>query len=250
MKRIYSVALAVIIIVASVGCGKNKTGSMTIVFKGTYGTAPLVMNETYSYAFGEEIQFTRSDLYVTNVRLGATTGLEELLTDAELVNLSFSNAANADVGYAFTISDIPADTYNRFNFGIGVEQALNATMPSDWPASHPLSEPRYWEDYSSYIFAMLEGNLDTLASGNADLPWAYHTGENKLYLSLSTNEPLVIEDGGTTRVVFTLDHRKLFGVDAGPINIKRNPVNEGPQDSVEIIQIVENYTQALTFVVE
>jgi len=242
--------IAATIIVATIGCGKNKTGNITIVFKGTYGDDPLVMLEKYNYAFGEEIQYTKSDFYVTNVRLGASTGLGEVLKDAELVDLSFSNITDAEIGYEFTITDIPAQTYNRFDFGIGVEQMLNATMPSDWPSSHPLSEPRYWEDQSSYIFAKLEGKLDTLASGNADLNWSYHTGTNKLYISLSTNSQLNIADGGTTRIVFTLDHKKLFGVGASPIDIKSNPVNDGPQDSVEITQITENYTSALTFIIE
>lgn len=242
--------MAMLIIIAAAGCGKNETGSITIVFKGTYGDDPLVMHEEYNYAFGEKIQFTKSDFYVTNVRLGASTGLGEVLTEAELVDISYTNEADAEVGYEFTVSDVPAETYNRFDFGIGVEQTLNATMPSDWPPSHPLSVPRYWESESSYIFAKIEGKLDTLSNGNADLDWAYQTGTNKFYISLSTNSQLTISDGGTTRIVFTLDHEKLFGVGAGPIDIKSNPVNEGPQDSVEITKITENYTNALTFVVE
>lgn len=250
MSRFYSAVMAIIVVVVAAGCGKDKTGNITVVFKGTYGDEPLVMLEEYDYAFGEKIQFTTSDFYVTNVRLGASTGLGLVLTEAELVDLSYSNETNAEGGYEFTISDVSAETYNRFDFGIGVEQTLNATMPSDWPPSHPLSVPRYWESESSYIFAKIEGRLDTLASGNADLDWAYHTGTNKFYLSLSTNSQLVVEDGATTRIVFTLDHKKLFGVGAGPIDIKNNPVNEGPKDSVEITKITGNYTNALTFVIE
>jgi hypothetical protein len=250
MKRFNFAALAVIIIIAAAGCGNNKTGNIAIVFKGTYGNDPLVMLEEYDYAFEEKIQFTKSDFYVTNIQLGAPSGLGELIVEAELIDLSYTNEADAENGFEISVKDVPTGTYNRFNFGIGVEQVLNATMPEDWPASHALSEPRYWETESSYIFAKIEGNLDTLASGNADLEWAYHTGTNKLYVSLSTNSQLTIEDGGTTRIIFTLDHEKLFGVGDGPIDIKKNPVNEGVQDSVEIIQIVANYTKSLTFVIE
>jgi hypothetical protein len=250
MNRVITVALAAIVIFGSAACGKDKTGSVTVVFKGTYGDDPLVMFDKYAYAFGEEIQFTKSDFYVSNVVLGKPSGLAEVLIDVELVDLSFTSEADAMAGAEFTIDNVPALSYNRFDFAIGLDPEMNASVPADWPASHPLSEPRYWDAWSSYIFAKMEGNLDTLNTGNADLGWLYHTGTDKLYISLSTNSQFNVTDGGNTRITFTLDHKSLFGVGAGPVDIKNNPINHNPTDSIEITKIVENYTKSITFLIE
>jgi len=250
MRRIFSVVIVVMMIAAGVGCSKNKKGDITVVFKGTYGSAPLVMLDNYSYAFGQKIQFTKSDFYLSNVVLASPSGLPEVLTEVELVDLSFTNEEDAMTGFEFTIKDVPESSYNRFNFAIGLDQVTNATMPEDWPPSSPLSEQRYWDGESSYIFAKTEGNLDTLGTGDADLKWSYHTGSDRLYVSLSTNTTLTINNGETTRIVFTVDHKELLGVGSNPIDIKSNPINIDLKDSVEITQIAGNYEKAITFVIE
>jgi methanobactin biosynthesis MbnP-like protein len=249
MRRIYTAVLAVIV-VASSGCLKEEKGSVTVVFKGTYGSTPLVMSDTHDYAFGENIQFTKSDFYLSHVRLVNSRGVTNEIIEIELVDLSYTNEADAAAGYEMTINDIFADTYVRFDFAIGVDPVMNETRPEDWPSSHPLSESRYWDAWSSFIFTKTEGNLDTMGNGNADLGWLYHTGSDKLYAALSTNLQLPVEDGGITRIVFTLDYEKLFGVGDGPIDIKDNPILDSPQDTVEMIKIVENYAKAFTFAIE
>ncbi len=250
MSRIYFAAFAVLIITVSAGCLKDKTGNLTIVFKGTYGDDPLVMFDKHDYAFDEEIQFTKSDFYLTHFRITDGTGTVNEVVEVELVDLSYTNKSDAESGFEITIKDIPATTYSRIDFTIGLDQAMNATMPEDWPSSSPLSEPRYWDAWSSYIFAKMEGNLDTLGDGNADLGWLYHTGTDSLFVLLSANVQLSIPDGGTRRITFSLDHEKLFGVEDDPIDIKKNPVNHTPSDSEEITKIVGNYASSFSFVVE
>jgi len=249
MSRMYSAVLVAIIVVTSAACGNNKTGSVTVVFKATYGDDPLVMSNKYAYSFGEQIEFTKSDFYLSSVLLGKPSGLAEVLIEVELVDLSYNNESDALLGTEFTINDVPAVNYNRFDFSIGLDPEMNGTMPEDWPPSHPLSAPRYLDDFSTYIFTKTEGNLDTLNSGNADLAWSYHTGTNTAYVSLSTNSRFNVAAGENTRIVFTLDHKELFGVGSKPINIKKNPINT-PMDTVEIAKIVENFSKSITFVIE
>ena len=68
-------------------------------------------------------------------------------------------------------------------------------------------------------------------------------------LGLSTNpaQQIKIVEGRTTRIVITMDYRRLLGVGDDPIDIKRNPQNHTPQDSAELWKIVDNYIPSMTF---
>jgi len=152
--------------------------------------------------------------------------------------------ASAEEGYSIHIDHIPAKSYNGIRFGIGVPPDLNAKKPEDFPSANPFSNSGYyWQAWNSYIFMKTEGHLDTLGTGAFDLGFAYHTGKNDLFRTVSsTNIPITIEEGKNEEIDVRLDYKDLL---AG-IDIKSKPLNSNPNDTVQIRQIVANLANALS----
>lgn len=223
-------------------------GNVELVFKAQWDEDPLVMFTDYSYAFGEKIQFSKSDFYLANFTLTSQDG-DTTIMDVEMVDLSFSTEAEARDGVSMTFSDIEARNYDGFQFTIGLDEEMNSGRPEDYPSSSPLSLPRYWEPWTSYIFAKYEGKLDTLGNGDFGLSWAYHTGTDDYATNLKADIAYEIEEDGTLQIEFYLDHMKIFGVDDDPIDIKSAPQNHNPKDTVRLKKISDNYPKALSFVI-
>lgn len=231
-------------------CNNDPEGNLELVFKGTWGDDPLTIFTNYLYMDGQQIQFSKSDFYISDVRLVRTNGTTDEVLDVELVDLSFSSAADAEIGFVVRLNNVEAVSYERIDFGIGLNPTQNAGRPEDYPSDSPLAAPRYWEPWTSYIFAKTEGQLDTVGDGTPDMGWLYHTGTDPLFVGLSAPAVFTVPDEGTTRVVFTMDHEKLLGMPDDPINIKSKPINHNPLDTNEIIKLTENYPGALSFIVE
>ena len=241
--------LAILSLFALSACNNVDEGNVEIVFKATYGNSPLTTFTDYEYAFDQNIRFTTADMYVCNVDLRTEGGFAELI-DVELVDMSFAEQAAAEEGYSILVKNVIARTYQRLDFIIGLDADKNSGRPEDYPSDDPLAEPRYWEPWTSYIFAKTEGNLDTAGSGDFDLGFLFHTGTDPLARAFQVPENFNVVDGKTTRITITLDYRKLFGVNDIPIDIASNPINHNPEDTEQILKMVDNYINALTVQVE
>lgn len=242
-----------VLLTALSGCTKEEEGDFTVVFRATYLNQPLAMFDYHDYGFGQRIQFTRSDLMISDLRLKRADGSFIDLMDIGLVEMNHDDPAAAQRGTELSFNNVPAGTYESLEFGVGVQPTLNATEPADYSASHPLSDPgRYWLPWTSYIFTKTEGNLDTIPDGtdNPDLGFAYHTGTDALYFVVSAVAPVEIVDEMESRIVFALDHADLLGYPSTPVDIRAKPQNHNPQDTVQIKAILNNYQGALTFFVE
>ncbi len=251
MKWIPGVFVLVFAVTLFSACKKDAEGAVEIVFVGEFGDEPLVMFEYHDYSGPYRIQFTRSEFFMSNLRLLGGAG-DHVLSDIELVDLSALNSGAAENGVLYRFNRVPSGTYSGIGFGFGVEPSINTTRPADYPSSSPLAATgRYWAPWNSYIFSKTEGNLDTLADGEdrPDLGFAFHTGGDAMYVSLTAAAPLTVNDNGTLRVEFYLDHARLLGLPGAPIDIKSNPQNHNPEDTVQVRQIIENLSQSLTFIV-
>ena len=247
MRKILLLCLPLAVLFAS--C-KDETGTITVSFQATYGGSPLTMFENVDYDFGQRVEFTRAEFYVSNLRIYDLQGQPTELSDIELIDLSFNTRADAENGVTLTFSGIPTGTYQSMEFGIGVDDVLNATVPADYDSSHPLSNTgRYWHAWNSFIFSKIEGNLDTLGTDNPDLGFAYHTGTDDMYLNVGTGFPMTVSDGLNTTVTFRMNYKALMGVDANPIDIQAKPQNHNPTDTFQINVIRDNYLGALSFIV-
>lgn len=255
LKLIYPLLAMCAVVLLSTGCKKDEEGTLRLVFKGTYGTEPLVMTENHDYANGQRIHFTRSEFFVSDLRLVDGSSVEDL-ADIELVDLSFDSEAGAQSGVTLTYSGVPAGSYDDLRLGFGVSSDINATKPTDYNSSSPLSQTgRYWTQWTSFIFSKFEGKLDTLvdAVDNPDLGFVYHSGTNNLYLNINLNPVSAIDiaNDGTTTITFFLDHRALMGLPNAPIDIQATPQNHDPDDLEYLQAMLDNLTAgALTYAIE
>jgi len=227
-----------------VACKDDEKGNLTIHFKALYDGQPLSMFNTKPFTNPEQLQFTHLSFLVSDLALVDQSNTVDL-DDIELVDLSFDDVNDADLGYIIQFKDIDARNYSGIKFGIGVPADLNAKTPSEFPSNHPLSKTGYyWEAWSSYIFTKIEGHIDTLGIGDFTTGFAYHTGTDDLYLPLEAPVPITIEDGKNKVIEIVIDYKEVLD----GINIKANPQNHNPADSIQIAQIVENLSHAITLI--
>ncbi|HPG06383.1 MAG: hypothetical protein KDC59_10195 [Saprospiraceae bacterium] len=236
------------------GCNKDpEKGSLTLDFTATYGDEALVLLQSYLTPEGHQIQFSKSDFYISNVYLIAENGDRLDLSPVEFVDLTSvsTSAADAANGFKITFPDIEAGKYTRLGFGIGLDPTVNATQPADYPSSNPLSlESHYWTAWGSYIFSKTEGFLDTLGTGNLDLGFVFHTGMDDLYRQAYVDVPININATATTSIQVNIDHETILFKAGNALDIPASPVNHNPNNLGPITKIIDNLVSALSVQVQ
>jgi hypothetical protein len=223
-------------------CKDEEEGTLIVRFIPEYDGQPLKTFDILPFDAPQRISFTHMSFYASDIAL--LKGAEQTgIRDIELVDLSFDNAADAAEGYALVLEGIEAGNYSGFEFGVGVPPDLNDDQPADFPSSNPLSKVSYyWDAWDSYIFMKTEGRLDTLGSGNLDLGFAIHTGSDPLYRVLTGQANIEIVDGGATEIHVVFDYKTLLS----GLDIKSNPQNHSPNDTVVIGGLIENLPEAVS----
>lgn len=222
-------------------CKDDDPGSLTIHFIPRFDDQPLRVFNPIDLVDENDIQFSHVSLLVSDLELLTGTS-SHFLDDIELVNLSFDDLTSASEGYTLHLDQIPARRYTGIKFGIGVPPDDNHKTPSQFPSSSVLSNTGYyWQAWASFIFSKIEGTIDTPAPGNFETSFAYHTGTDQLYRVFDSDIPIEITDGNNTELNIALDLADLLtGID-----IESNPQNHNPQDTVQIIRIVNNLQSSI-----
>ena len=245
MKKILLFSLLATVVGLSACKEDPEEGTLVVTFKPTYEDLPLATFSDKPFDNGQQVQLTHISLFVADLELLNGSSARHL-DDVELMDLSFDQIAGAQEGYEMRFENVPAGNYTGIRFGIGVPPDLNQMEPADFPSSHPLSNTGYyWVAWSSYIFSKTEGRLDTLGTGVFDMLFSFHTGSDELYAPLEAgNITIAINDGEETNLEIWVDYREILrGID-----IKSDPQNHDPNDTVQINKIVENLVDALTLV--
>ena len=240
--RYYHLLLVCITLIGFSACDKDKEGSLTLRFLAQADTHPVQMFQTENSINVNPLQFTHLSLFATDIKL-LKSGEDEYLKDVELVDLSFDDLNSALEGFTVQIDGIPEGTYDGISFGIGVPADENSKVPADFPSSSPLSfTSYYWIPWNSYIFMKIEGRMDTNSSGDFETNFALHTGSNDLFRILESQFPLTITEGEDKELNVVFD----YGILLEGIDIAGNPQNHNPEDSIQILQIVNNLQNAIT----
>jgi hypothetical protein len=195
-----------------------KTGSLELVFKGTFGAEPLYMfDRTYDYLDDSKIKWQMFQFFLSDLELiSGENGLEShLLSPVESVSFSdIQSESEALEGYKLTFNDIEVGSYSGFQFGLGVSPELNATQPSDYDVSEPLAAvSSYWEAASSYIFSKMEGNADLDGDGQFgedDEKITYHLGADALFEKRNLPYRIEITENATTSIVINVNLLKAL----------------------------------------
>ncbi|MBR9919419.1 MAG: hypothetical protein GYB31_01175 [Bacteroidetes bacterium] len=234
------------------GCVKEEeVGGLELNFKATWDDAPLVMLNEYDYEGGLKMTFQRFNFYIADVQLASESSTEDLI-DIEFVDFdNMASTSEAEAGYSFLVDNIPAGDYATFRIGLGVPADLNATADSDYSGSHPLARAsHYWPGWESYIFAMINGKVDTDGDGQFDdSSVLYHTGSDACYRLVEYTFPVRIEADKVTDLDLVVDLHQLFeDGNGGYIDILENTNTHNIQDLSVANQVMDNFTQSLKIV--
>ncbi len=241
MKHFFFIFLATFFLAS---CGKdNKPGSLEVRFIARYKGESLVMFDEYQYPDGRPMQFSRFSFYIDDLSLQDT-----ILVDLDYYDLTNSHVdlAKAQKGYVVTFDNIPSGDYSGLSFGIGVPPDQNAMQPADFPASHLLSSSaEYWHAWQSYIFAKVEGKLDSDNNGTKDMNMALHLGADEAYQKISGQTPIKIKSGKTTIVEVVFDLYDFLGGDQNTYDIDSNPQIHSKSQNDQVFQLSNNLKQCV-----
>lgn len=204
--RTYHILSLLLIIALGASCKKNQDNYGTIVFtvNHTYAGAPLVFNNTYTNATGQDFQ-----LNVANIYLSGLTA-----TGSENHNWANTYLSTSPEATSFTLDSIPVGNYNGLSFDIGIDSVTNHSDPTTFPATSPLNpaHPRYqhWAWNTGYIFVKFEGLCDTSNSGIVGTSFFYHLGLDQLRRSVSSDQTFEVAGNEITAVAVTIDYKPIF----------------------------------------
>lgn len=251
MKNVIALFGLILTIGLVSSCGDkddDKVGTVNVNFKAYWGNNPVIMNEDVWYFNDETMNFSRLNLFVSELTL---TGDEnEELSEAEFVDFETINRTEEGAAQGVTFSyDVPVGTYDNFDFGVGVSPELNSQEPSSYPSSHALGQfGSYWTAWNSFIFSKTEGKFDSDGDDQADMAFVYHIGSDRMYRTISAVGPIDVAEGRDVNIDVVINYKTVFGDANNHIDVIANPAFHSPQDSALAAlteMLAENFKSAI-----
>jgi len=234
-----SIFFSLLVIATLFSSCKDDPGNLDLVFQANFGNDILEFDENYQMIDGTTINLTKSDMFLSDVRLIADDGSEVLLHDIIQVDFSLSPG-----GVKFRTEDVPLQNYESLKFGIGVSEDINKTKPVDYEASNPLNNSGYyWVAWDSYIFTKTEGKIDDDGDGTPERGWIFHTGKDDLYTEGDVILDYKIEEG-ENEIRIILDHQPLFVKDGQAVNLG---ITHDPTDLETLGSFLERMESSLIY---
>jgi len=228
---------------------KKDPGSIQINVIAEYDGEPLVLFEDYTYHDGSTIEFSKVDMYLSNISLIKSVNSELRLSDIEFVDISSASqsATDAQAGFPIRFNDIEGQSFKGLKFNVGVPSDMNAKEPADFDVTHPLNRSsHYWVPWTSYIFAKTEGNIDSTGGAAPNLGFLQHSGKDELLRSLQVDFTFEVEDEAVRTVNMVIDYKKLYGSSTDHIDIRSKPLAHNPTDLSYPVFMADNYPNAIT----
>ncbi|MGB0805138.1 MAG: MbnP family protein [Salibacteraceae bacterium] len=200
-----------------------------------YNSQELMYFENYKSIQGNDMWFTKSKFYLSNVVAVKSNGDKKLIADIVLLDYSLDSAANQISG------NIEQGDYVGIEFDLGVREDYNSTDPATFAIDHPLSITKnmYWGWASMYIFAKLEGfevhNNDTNS-------FVIHTGTQDLYRpNVKVNFDFVVSTGGSEASIDLDIYDVLY-----QSNYTFDLYNDGQTHTLDNLQLAIHYMDNFT----
>ncbi|MBL7923256.1 MAG: hypothetical protein JNL88_03570 [Bacteroidia bacterium] len=239
-------------VMAFSGCDKdeddtnNTTGPGTVSFELTNIVGNVNVDETgatsYTNASGESFTISKLKYYISNVQLMKDDAVTFTMPESYFL-VDESNQASTKL----SIPDVPAGSYNKIRFLIGVDSARNvsgaqtgALTPSDM----------FWTWSTGYIFFKMEGSSSASSNGS----YIYHiagfrdaNNTNALrWVELDFNGSSLIVDGHRDAEIHAfVNVMKVFDGPPNPISIASH--NNVMSTGGVALQIADNYAGMFTF---
>lgn len=233
----YVLLIFCLVTLTIMSCGNNTSAKIDLVFQANYGNEVLEYGKTYTQDGGVVFEITKSDFFITDVRLTADDGTETTLFDYTQVDFEVAP------GGTRLISDNRVDfrNYESITMGIGLRSDLNSQSPTDFSPNDVLGgSSHYWSAWDSYIFSKHEGRYDSDGDGITDTGWVVHTGTDDIYEEVTILLDTAIDEDNT-EIRLVLDHQPLFMEDGEPTEFG---LNHDPADKESFAnffkRIIEN----------
>lgn len=205
-----------------IGCedkpAEQPVTSLDLTWTANYDGETFLTFKDYIYEDNRKIQFNNLNFFVSDIALisAGTDGARTELVEIDFVDLSFDETqlTEAQEGKTVSINDLPLGEYAGIKIGFGVQADLNRSKPTDYGSGHPLTR-NFWDNWSSYIFSMVEGSADmdndgNIVTGGADTEsFSYHSGTDEVYNEVTINKEIILT-GSNAPLQLKIDVAKLF----------------------------------------
>ena len=218
-------------------CDKDKCSDapFNLSFKTYVNQDQLVLNDVlYDDYMVRKYRVELLKFYLSNCFMEKQDGTLIPIVDVALVDYASATPLSIDL-------DVETGNYINLHFAVGLDSIMNASDPTDFDSSHPLSivNNTYWSWASKYKFFMLEGRVDSQSDGIPDATFSYHSGFNSLYreITVPLNDFNISSDGAA--VLLELNLESVLHGEAGIIDFVSEPFSHSEND-YEILETISN----------
>lgn len=217
--------------------------TLTINIEPTYKGAPLELDKAIDYTDGRQAIFETMRFYLSNADLTLESGEKFRLFDLLLFDLDITDTVYSS-SYTF---EVPTASYSQLTLGLGVPEDLNATDPSTYEPTNPLSiySQMYWGWTTKYIFAKVDGRYDD-GNGLYNGAFFYHTGFDIYYQQIpSIQLDLPIGSGIDGEINITIDLHEVLDGAENPINLITEGQTHTSDNEDLAMKFLVNFSKAL-----
>jgi hypothetical protein len=201
------------------GCKEKETyGQLAFSVEPQAGDQAFVLGQPYPNVQGQDFTLTNFKLYLSDITLIGTDNRETRVCEVALFDFSTGVMRTLEAEGIAASMEVPTGSYQAIRFGVGVPARYNTeagspeVSPVDYPEEHPLSERHgmVWSWTSGYIFAQLDGRIDSSDTGNLDHSLTYHTGANALYRTREIEHSFSVAEDQNVPLELILDVPHIF----------------------------------------
>ena len=218
-------------------CDKDECShaQFSLSFSTNINQDKLVLNDVlYDDHTGRKFRVELLKFYFSNCFLEKHDGTLVPIIDIALVDYASTSPLSIDI-------DVETGNYINLHFAVGLDSLINASDPTDFESSHPLSiaNNTYWSWASKYKFFMLEGRVDSQSDGITNATFSYHSGFNIFYreIIIPLNDFNITSDGKVVLLELNLES-VLYG-EAGILDFVYEP-NAHSLNDYEILEIISD----------
>lgn len=191
--------------------GRDK--NVVLEIKEQIGGEAFSPETTYTNSLNQSYKVEKLIFYLSNVKLVAEDGTEELMTEVLLHN--YTEAEDLK----FTV---PEGKYTGIKFGFGLDSDLNMTDPTTVAEDSPLHTDRdmYWVWATMYRFIKLEGRASSEANATELTDaFLYHIGTNPYYQEVTLTRDIIVDNCEEANVSIVLNIDEIFDNSTTPVDV-------------------------------
>jgi len=238
MKLLSITALLSLLLIS---CGSDKE-ELSVNFKLENDSEPLVMFEEYEFGEtgGLPFELTRFSFFVSEVNL-TIDGQVENFVEVDYIDLSDSHSSldKAREGFVYDIGETEGEA-TAISFNIGLTPEQNATLPTDYPSSNPMSKTaEYWSGWNSYVYVKMEGNIDMDRDGVKEQGFALHLGTDEVMRSTSGTY--------SENLSITFDLQDIFTCGGDVFDIQTTPMIHSLSQADKAVELANNFECGISY---